>query len=566
MSDEEGVIERLCKCIIGGDEEGAIEASHKIIETNQKIDVNKEITIAYQHSMEVVSMLFERRKIFIPEMLLSANAANSSLKILESYLSNNHIKAKIKGKVVLGVISGDFHDIGKNIVKIMLQTAGFEVYDLGTDTAPQEFLDKSQEVDADIVGVSALMTTTMENMIDVVNLFLEKKEDTKVMIGGAPITSDFAYRIGADGYADDAVKAVKLAEKLIVDRERHTSKRKRKIKSYDRIIATLEHDEPDIVPTAPPFQGYWALDHARISVPKSIKDPMRAATIQIKEVKKSGFDAFENMWDWLAPVEAIGGEVRIESKGNPVTIKPLLKESHDIDNLELPDIMENERIRAAVETFVQISQLNKDEKFSYASVVMPFTLAGEIRGTQNLMMDIYKDRKSTLKLLDFCTKVIMSFSQILIEKGVECIHFCDPVASGELISSEVFQEFSLPYIKRTLNYCSKRNIYSAIHICGDINDRLTLFNEAKTNVLSVDSNVNLKFAREKINSNLTLLGNISPLETLYIGRPEDVRSQARSCIEKMGKRDYILAGGCDITVGTPLQNLRTLTLTPKEFL
>ncbi|MHC1604927.1 MAG: uroporphyrinogen decarboxylase family protein [Candidatus Methanofastidiosia archaeon] len=566
MPDEEEVIEKLCKCIIDGDEEGAIEASHKIIKINQKIDINKKIPLVYQHSMEVVSMLFERRKIFIPEMLLSANAANSSLKILESYFSNNNIKAKNRGKVVLGVISGDFHDIGKNIVKIMLQTAGFEVHDLGTDTSPQKFLDKSQEVDADIVGVSALMTTTMENMIDVVNLFLEKKEDTKVMIGGAPITSDFAYRIGADGYADDAAKAVKLAEKLIIDRKKHILKGKRKIKSYDRVITTLEHDEPDTVPTASPFQGYWALDHARISVSKSIKDPRLAATLQIKEVKKSGFDAFENMWDWLAPVEAIGGEVKIESKGNPVTIKPLLKKSHDIDNLELPDIMENERIRAAVETFVLISQLNRNEKFSYATVVMPFTLAGEIRGTQNLMMDIYKDRQSTLKLLDFCATVVKGFSQILIEKGVECIHFCDPVASGELISSEAFQEFSLPYIKDVLNYCSKRNIYSAIHICGDINDRLVLFNELRTNILSIDSNVNLKFAREKINQNLILLGNISPLETLYMGRPEDVRSQARSCIEKMGKREYILAGGCDITVGTPLQNLRTLTLTPNEFL
>ena len=166
-------------------------------------------------AMGEVGRLFENGEYFVPEMLIAARAMQSGLKLLKPHLIDTGVAAV--GRVVIGTVSGDLHDIGKNLVGMMLEGTGFEVIDLGTDIKPETFLQAVQEQKPDIVAMSALLTTTMQNM-EVTLKALEAaglRQQVKVIIGGAPVTEAYANKIGADGYAPDASIAVKLARALI---------------------------------------------------------------------------------------------------------------------------------------------------------------------------------------------------------------------------------------------------------------------------------------------------------------------------------------------------------------
>ena len=159
--------------------------------------------------------LFDEEEYFVPELLIAADAMYAGLDILKP-----HIKTADHGslgKVVIGVVQGDTHDIGKNLVRIMLEVSGFEVHDLGRDVPPRQFVDQALAINADVIALSTLMTTTMERMREVVQI-LEKenvRDRFKVIVGGSPISQAFSDRIGADGYAPKAAQAVLLAKKLL---------------------------------------------------------------------------------------------------------------------------------------------------------------------------------------------------------------------------------------------------------------------------------------------------------------------------------------------------------------
>ncbi|KPJ70035.1 methyltransferase [candidate division WOR-1 bacterium DG_54_3] len=165
--------------------------------------------------MNVVSVKFKNNEFFIPEVLVSARAMNSGLDILKPLLAEANVKAR--GKVVIGTVKGDLHDIGKNIVGMMLQGAGFEIIDLGADVPKDKFLEFVQKEEADVVGMSALLTTTMIYMKEVIQALKDAglREKVKVIIGGAPVTQSYADQIEADGYAPDAASAIDLTKNLL---------------------------------------------------------------------------------------------------------------------------------------------------------------------------------------------------------------------------------------------------------------------------------------------------------------------------------------------------------------
>lgn len=166
-------------------------------------------------AMGEVGDRFERGEYYVPEMLIAARAMNRGLSILKPHLQESEVVSK--GKVVIGTVKGDLHDIGKNLVGIMLEGAGFELIDLGNDVSAQEFVEAVRENKADVVAMSALLTTTMSGMEVVINALDEvgMRDQVKIMVGGAPITDDYASEIGADGFAPDASRAVKLARELL---------------------------------------------------------------------------------------------------------------------------------------------------------------------------------------------------------------------------------------------------------------------------------------------------------------------------------------------------------------
>jgi methylmalonyl-CoA mutase cobalamin-binding domain/chain len=164
--------------------------------------------------MEQAGVLFEEEEYFIPELLMCSDAMYAGLNVLKPHIKTAEQDEKYR--IVLGVIQGDTHDIGKNLVKIMLESSGFQVIDLGRDIDPEKFVEAALEHDAHIIGLSTLMTTTMNGMREVINILRNRnlRERFKVMIGGGPISQAFAGKIGADGYSKNAAEAVRLAKKL----------------------------------------------------------------------------------------------------------------------------------------------------------------------------------------------------------------------------------------------------------------------------------------------------------------------------------------------------------------
>ena len=166
-------------------------------------------------AMGEVGRLFEEGEYFVPEMLIAARAMQKGLVLLKPYLTEADVQSP--GKVAIGTVKGDLHDIGKNLVAMMLEGAAFEVIDLGTDVSPERFIQAVRDNGAQIIAMSALLTTTMPNMKNTIEALKEAglRDKVKVMIGGAPVTQNYADQIGADGFAEDASRAVAKARSLL---------------------------------------------------------------------------------------------------------------------------------------------------------------------------------------------------------------------------------------------------------------------------------------------------------------------------------------------------------------
>jgi 5-methyltetrahydrofolate--homocysteine methyltransferase len=207
-------IEPIFKAILEGDAAAAkasVEAALKAGSTAAQI--MQEGLIA---AMTEVGRLFEAGEYFVPEMLIAARAMQAALTLLKPYLAESGAKAA--GRVVIGTVKGDLHDIGKNLVGMMLEGAGFEIKDLGTDVTPDKFVATVQaDQSVDIIALSALLTTTMPNMQATINALKAAglRDRVKVIVGGAPVTETYAQQIGADGYSPDASAAARLAKTLV---------------------------------------------------------------------------------------------------------------------------------------------------------------------------------------------------------------------------------------------------------------------------------------------------------------------------------------------------------------
>ena len=198
-----------------------VDGRHTEIETlvqraiDNKADLDTIINEALIGAMEIVGQRFAANEIFVPEMLVSALTMKKGLALIKPLLTGNGPQSK--GAILIGTVKGDIHDIGKNLVTMMLEGAGFNVLDLGVDLSVEKLISKVEELKPDILALSALLTTTMPEMEKVIRALENRglRDSVKVMIGGAPVDSKFADKIGADGYGKDAGEAVQLAKKLL---------------------------------------------------------------------------------------------------------------------------------------------------------------------------------------------------------------------------------------------------------------------------------------------------------------------------------------------------------------
>lgn len=209
----EEIFDKLANAIVEMEEDEVAELAQYCIDNG--VDAFEAIDKGLTRGMEEAGKLFEEEEYFVPELLSCADAMNVGIDMLKPYIKVD--ESAEKHKVILGVVEGDTHDIGKNLVGLMLDTAGFEVHDIGRDVPPAEFVEQGIKEGAEILCISTLMTTTMDAMEEVVKILEEKgvRDKFKVMVGGGPISKSFCDKIGADGYSKNAADAVVLAKQLV---------------------------------------------------------------------------------------------------------------------------------------------------------------------------------------------------------------------------------------------------------------------------------------------------------------------------------------------------------------
>ena len=218
MTKEEEILRKMAEAVLNFDSAAAVEAAREAVAF--KIDPVKAIEGGLAKGLREIGDRFERGEMYLPHLILGADAMEAAVKALEEHVPREGLESTSRGTVVIGTVEGDIHDLGLRIVASMLRANGFRVYDLGCNTKSMDFIEKAKEVDADIIAVSSLMTTTMPFMKDLI----EALEATgirgrfKILLGGGPVNGRWAEEIGADGYGRDASEAVRVAKELVAKR------------------------------------------------------------------------------------------------------------------------------------------------------------------------------------------------------------------------------------------------------------------------------------------------------------------------------------------------------------
>jgi len=218
------ILQKLAHCVENGkinkvspyppnmkDQDGADELAKRALE--EGVTPGEILENALIPAMDNVGNKFSRKEIYVPQMLMAAKAMNSALVHLKPFFMSGETKRK--GKVIIGTVSGDLHDIGKNLVAMMIEGGGWEVIDLGVDVGAEKFLKALDDNPGAVIGLSALLTTTMENMKNIVKAIKEKHSSSKILIGGAPVTMEYCEKIGADFYSPDPIGAVNYLKQLV---------------------------------------------------------------------------------------------------------------------------------------------------------------------------------------------------------------------------------------------------------------------------------------------------------------------------------------------------------------
>lgn len=209
---KEEILEDLARGVLDMDEDLAVAAANEAVASG--LDAYEAITKGLVVGMNEAGRLYDEEEYFVPELLICSDAMYTALEVLKPHLKASDNGARVG--CVIGVVQGDTHDIGKNLVKIMLDVSGFEVHDLGRDVPLSDFIEKAKATGSELICLSTLMTTTMDGMASVIQMLQEEgiRDRYKVIVGGGPVSQSFAEKIGADGYADNAAGAVRVATGL----------------------------------------------------------------------------------------------------------------------------------------------------------------------------------------------------------------------------------------------------------------------------------------------------------------------------------------------------------------
>lgn len=332
--------------------------------------------------------------------------------------------------------------------------------------------------------------------------------------------------------------------------------------SKELVQAALNCEEVDRIPFFPPFQGFWALAYSNVTVMESINNPKVAAEAQFRVIDDCHIDGLETMWDWLIPAEVMGCGVKIPETGTIPTMTHIINEEGDLDKIEPPDpkvVHDFYRFKAARETTeIMADRIGKDH-YLIASWPAPFTIAGELRGVEAMMMECFVEEDFIHALVDKSVEISKVFLEQINEWPVDAAVVADPTASGDLVSADDYAKFSLNATKQIVKCLKSGGKEEINHICGNTFDRIEHVYETGSIAYSVDFQVDMGEAVKKMNGRMAMIGNINPAATIFSGTPESVRKETKEILEKGGKVGFLFGSGCDIPVGSAYENVHAMS-------
>jgi uroporphyrinogen decarboxylase len=308
--------------------------------------------------------------------------------------------------------------------------------------------------------------------------------------------------------------------------------------------------------------GAWALNSNGVSLEKALADPPEeTAEILYRAYNEVGSDIVWAMSGYNnIVVGAIGGKIKFRSKGTPDVIETLIKKPSDVDAIDT-DAVKND---AHVQTLLRVTKLLADKVKGENYVALtrwgPFTLAGLLYGAENLMRDIYRNPESVRHILDFTAGLYLKYAQLYIDNGVDFFLLAEPTTSGDMISRKHFEAFAVPAFKKVFAELRRKNVRTALHICGNIENRLDLLADIGAELISVDYKVSLKKCRDIFDRRVAFAGNMNPVAVMQRETPEGVGLACDECLANAGEGPgYLLMPGCDIPPTTPAINIKAMT-------
>ncbi|MDR1903550.1 MAG: uroporphyrinogen decarboxylase family protein [Treponema sp.] len=316
------------------------------------------------------------------------------------------------------------------------------------------------------------------------------------------------------------------------------------------------------LPVAVESGGAWALNTSGLTLQKAIEaEPEAIADILYRAYTDAGSDLVWSMAGYNnLIVGALGGKITFRAKGTPEILEPLLKKPSDVDTLNTDAILDDPMIKKMLEVTAALAKKTAEKHYLALTRWGPFTLAGLLYGVENCMRDIRKDPEGVRHILDWAGDLFLAYVDGYIRAGVEIVQLAEPTASGDMISLKHFKEFALPAFQKVCTALHKKKVKIAIHICGNINNRLDLIADMGADYASIDYKVDLKNARAAFDGKIAFMGNMDPVSIMQQGSVDEVRAACRDCIDRAGGgAGFILAPGCDLPPTTPLENVRAMT-------
>lgn len=489
--------------------------------------------------MSRVGERFQAKEVYVPEVLLAARAMLAGMEALEPALVEAGVERQ--GKVVLGTVKGDIHNIGKNLVGIMLKGAGFEVNDLGVDVPPQRFVEAAQ-AGAQLVCMSALLTTSMPMMKTTLQALRQAGLKVKTMVGGAVVTQSHADSIGADGYAPDAASAAIKARELLAGRH--------KMKHYtarDRVVAALRRQYTDRVPVTVLF-GPNSAALAGFSIKEFITDAGKAAASLLKFYETFQPDTVGvGSLDTLLLSEAVGNELDYPEDSVSHIRKHALEDKGNLARLKAPDPKSSGRLPLYLEVCHRLNSALKDSMPVSGAIAGPWNLAMQLRGVEALIYDTMDDPHFVHELMRFTTEVCKAWGVAVRETGVG-LSLGEASASCSVISPDIYRQFIQPYQKELVSFFKDRKVFMAAHICGYIDPIMEDLIASGVSSLSIDSQSSLKRLVELSQGRVAIIGNVDT--GLFIhGSPAEMEAGVKECLETAAAGSgYILCSGCQIPI------------------